>query len=75
MKTIDFWTNIENCIFFTTDTVGEFEVEWDALTFDGYPVTGLDFAIEVVRTSMTNINVGLANYEQMQLGNAQWTNF
>lgn len=50
------------------------EKNWDVLMFNDEPVTVMWQAKELVREYMKNQDVGLANFEQMRMNNAQWDN-
>jgi len=69
--------NIEQFVFITTiDIHKEFQEDWEILTdFDGNPFTSIDEAKEFVRLTIGKFKkVGLANFNQMKMSNAQWNN-
>jgi hypothetical protein len=74
MKTRDFWTNIEQFVFFTTVRTGWCE-KWDVLMFNDEPVTCFETAKQLVKNLMYGETVGLAEFDQMKLNNAQWDNY
>ena len=73
MKTRDFWTGMEEFIFFTNHDMG-WQEGWDVLMFEGIPVRNMKVAIELVRRYMNRQAVGLATFDQMSVNNAQWDN-
>lgn len=73
MKTNEFWTNVENFIFFTTART-EWCKKWDVLMFNNEPVTDFETAKQLVREHMLGEIVGLAEFDQMSINNAQWDN-
>ena len=65
---------LNEVIFFTTLTIG-FEENWQILTnLEGEVFTDINEAIVFVRERGLK-NIGLAEFDQMQLNNAQWDNF
>lgn len=73
MKTRDFWTNMQSFIFFTTDRLGWCK-NWDVLMINNEPVTNIETAKQLVREHMQGETVGLAEFDQMSMNNAQWDN-
>jgi len=73
MKTRDFWANMPEFVFFTTLEMG-WQENWDVLMFDDEPVTEMWQAKELVREHMKGKTVGLAEFDQMKMNNAQWDN-
>ena len=70
----ELWMNVENAIFFTTPEMG-WEENWEMLLFEnGDPVADMIMAKKVARETMKDKVVGLATFEQMKYGNAQWDN-
>ena len=73
MKTSSFWTRMPEFIFFTTPRMGWCK-NWDVLMFKDEPVTSLVLAKQLVREHMKDETVGLAEFDQMRMDNAQWDN-
>ena len=73
MKTSDFCTRVEEFVFFTTPRMG-WQKKWDVLMFNDEPVTDFEHAKELVRNHFLGETVGLAEFDQMKLNNAQWDN-
>lgn len=67
--------NIESFFFITK--VGEFfQTKWEILVdFDGNPFTSQDEAISFVKQTIGKFKtVGVSNFQQMKMDNAQWDN-
>lgn len=75
MKTSDFWANVESYIFFTVAENGQWCKDWDVLMWNEEPVTDLNLAITLCRDNFNGLVVGLAEFNQMKVNNAQWDNF
>jgi len=67
------WANVKTSIFFTTMDMG-WQKEWDILLYNEEPVTSMEVAIRIVKVHFKGITIGLATYEQMVIGNAEWDN-
>jgi hypothetical protein len=73
MKTKEFWTRMQEFVFFTTPEMG-WQKNWDVLMFEDEPVTSMFLAKQLVREHMKGQTVGLAEFDQMSMDNAQWDN-
>lgn len=73
MKTREFWTRMEEFIFFTSPVRG-WEEKWDVFMHEDEPVTSLELAKKLVREQWNNQTVGLAEFDQMKVNKAQWDN-
>jgi len=67
------YANIEDCIFYTTDCsmTGQ---NWQVLEYLGEPFTYIEDAVSFIRNNPTRSYVGLADFKQMKMDNAQWDN-
>ena len=63
-----------SAIFFTSNSLG-WEKGWSILFDDNrMPFTDVELAKQFVRQNMSHLQIGLADFEQMQLNNAMWDN-